>query len=47
MEKREIGNPRGGVGEKGVERPRKGRKRKMWLRHREGILEKTQGKRIG
>lgn len=29
-EEREIGNPRGGVGEDGVERPRKGQKREIW-----------------
>lgn len=41
-EEREVGNPRGGVGEDGVERPRKGQKRDM-QRHREEMLEKTQG----
>lgn len=43
-EEREAGNPRGGVGEDGVERPRKGQKRDM-QRHREEMLEKTQGTR--
>ena len=28
-EEREVGNPRGGVGEDGVERPRKGQKREI------------------
>ena len=53
-EERGVGNPRGGVGEDGAERPRKGPKRETWetekgceRRHQEGsrILRQKEGKR--
>lgn len=41
MEERGVGNPRGGVGKDGAERPRKGPKRETWETQRRDVREDT------